>query len=101
MQLPDDMTKVVGGLRYATRTATVLASNAYWDGNNWERQGRNTYLCRSPRGRYFLVHLTCWQSERDSIEPVTEDEAVGHYETLPEHETPFEEAFPGRKIEDA
>lgn len=47
------MERIVEGKRYSTRTSTLLASDRYWDGSNWERSGRNCYLYVTPRGRYF------------------------------------------------
>jgi len=97
-----DLVRVVDRKRYSVKTATLLASDAYWDGHNWERSGRNTWLYRTPRGRYFTVTRTCWQGERDSLEPVTEDEAIALYEgALSEHALDYEAAFPGVTVEDA
>ena len=90
-----------GGVRYSTATATVLASDEYWDGHNFERQGRNTFLLRGKSGRYFAAHLTMWQGERDHIEPLEEGEAAALYEQLAEHPTEFKEAFPNRVLEEA
>ena len=101
MQLPTNMRQIIGGKRYSTKDATVLASDGYWDGHNWERRGRNCYLCRTPRGNYFAVRLTQWQGVRDSIEPLTLEEAQHMYEELPEDKLEFEAAFPGATIEDA
>lgn len=96
-----EMTEVIGGKRYSTKTATLIASDAYWDGHNYERKGRNTFLFRTPNGRYFAQHRTQWQSELDRLEPLEQDEAIRLYETLQEKEIPFEEAFSGVKIEEA
>ena len=93
--------EVIDGKRYRTDTATLIASDAYWDGSNWERRGRNTYLYKTPKESYFVVRQTCWQGERDSLEPVTQDEATGLWEQLPEREMDFADAFPGVEIEDA
>lgn len=98
---PKGMRAVIGGVRYDTEKAEVIASDCYWDGHNMERNGRNTYLYKTPNGRYFAVHLTMWQGERDSIEPLTKDEAIYLYEQLPEHEMEFEEAFPDEVVEEA
>lgn len=87
--------------RYRTETATVLASDCYWDGNNWERRGRNSWLLRGSNGSYFAQHQTQWQGERDTIEPLDLDEAIRLYEELPEKELDFEEAFPGEEIREA
>lgn len=95
------MQRVINGKRYDTDKATVIADNCYWDGHNWERSGRNTFLCRTQNGNYFRVNRTCWQGERDSLTPLSEDEAVELWEALQEHNVEFEEAFPGRVVEDA
>jgi hypothetical protein len=87
------MQQIVNGLKYDTDAADLVASNEYWDGHNWERDGRNTYLYRTKAGRFFLHHTTLWQGERDRIEPVSPDEARQYYEDLPEHEMTYEEAF--------
>jgi hypothetical protein len=101
MQPPNVMTAVIDRKRYSVQTATLLAGNDHWDGSNYERHGRNSFLYRTPRGAYFAVHLTCWQGERDSIEPLTVDEAVSMYEGMTEHRVDCEEAFPGVEIEEA
>jgi len=98
---PRTMSAVIHGKRYRTDTATLIASNAYWDGHNYERQGRNTFLFRTPNGGYFLQHQTCWEGELDSIEPLTRDEAITRYEELPEKDVEIEDAFPGIIVEDA
>lgn len=87
------MKKVIGGKSYDTETAELVASDRYWDGSNWERHGRNTYLYKTAKGNFFLHHTTMWQGERDSIEPVSVEEAKGYYEQLPEQELDFAEAF--------
>jgi len=98
---PGKMKAVIGGVRYDTEKAQIIAHDCYWDGHNMERNGRNTYLYKTPNGRYFAVHLTLWQGERDRIEPLTKDEAIYLYERLPEKEVEFEEAFPGEPVEEA
>ena len=54
---------------------------------------RNVYLYKTVKGSFFLYRTTRWQGERDSIKPVTEQEARYWYEQLPEHEMEYEEAF--------
>ena len=99
---PKSMTKVIGGKRYSTDTATLIASDAYWDGRNMERHGRNTFLYRTPRGSYFKVVQTQWQGEQDELIPIDQDEARELYEgPLTEHYLEYEAAFPGVKVEDA
>ena len=72
------MEQIVNGLKYDTEKADLVASNEYWDGHNWDRDGRNTYLYKTENGRYFLLHTSRWEGERDRIEPVTTRIAPSH-----------------------
>ena len=101
MKFPDDMTEILEGKRYSTAKATLLAGDDYWDGHNFERHGRNTFLAMSPKRAYFLVHLTQWQGEAPRIEPISRDEAMNRWEEMREHNVTYEEAFPGAVVEDA
>jgi len=102
MRPPRNFTRIIDRKRYSTETATLIAHDAYWDGHNFERQGRNTFLYRTPRGAYFTVALTQWQGEQDTLTPVSEDEAIRLYETiLSEHEVDYEDAFPSVDVVDA
>lgn len=101
MHPPKTMTRVVNRTRYDVSAATLLASDEYWDGSNFERHGRNQFLYRTPNGRYFQVTLTQWQGERDTLEPLTLEEAIELYEALPEHEEDFEAAFPEVEVTEA
>ena len=101
MNAPTDMTRIVNRTRYDVATATLLASDCYWDGSNFERGGRNRFLYRTPNGRYFLVSLTQWQGEQDTLEPVDLDTAISLYEgPLTEHEELYAAAFPDVAIEE-
>lgn len=96
------MTRVVGRKRYSTETATLLADDCYWDGHNFERHGRNTFLLRTPGGNYFTVIRTMWQGEQDSLQPVSLEEAIELYEvSLSRHVVDFEQAFPDVEVQDA
>lgn len=102
MNPPENFKRIVNGLRYSVENATLIASDAYWDGNNWERKGRNQFLYKTSNGRFFVVKLTQWQGEKDALIPVEEDQAILMYENdLPEHEVEYEEAFPDIPVEDA
>lgn len=102
MHAPENFTRVIERKRYSTATATLIASDAYWDGHNFERRGRNQFLYRTPRGAYFTVTLTQWNNERDTLEPVDIDQAIELYEgPLSEHEVSYEQAFPGVEVLDA
>ena len=57
------MQQIVNGLNYDTEKADLVAHDRYFDGSNWERHGRNTYLYRTKAGRFFLHHTTLWQPE--------------------------------------
>ena len=87
------MEQIVNGLKYDTEKAARVASDRYWDGRNWERSGRNTYLYKTPNGRFFLHHTTLWVNERDHIEAITIEEAQQYYEDLSEHDVDYAEAF--------
>ena len=93
--------RIVDRKRYKTEGATVLAHDAWWDGHNFERRGRNTWLLRSPMGAYFSQTQSQWQGERDEIHPLSQGDAIILYEQMPEQVVAFEEAFPGVKIEAA
>ena len=94
------MNEIVGGKRYRTATATLIAGNDYWDGHNFERGGTNTFLLKTPKGAFFLQHQTQWQGQQDHIEPVTEAEAKTWYEQLTEHSVEYKDAF-GVEAEEA
>lgn len=95
------MTRTVRGKRYSVETATLLASDEYWDGSNFERHGRNTFLYRTANGNYFTVTLSQWQGEHSGLTPISMDDALELWDTLPEHETEFGVAFPDVPIKDA
>jgi hypothetical protein len=102
MKPPENFTRIIGRKRYSTKTASLIASDAYWDGHNWERSNRNTFLYRTRKGAYFTVALTQWQGEQNTLDPVTLEEAIALYEgRLSEHEVSYAEAFPGVNVEDA
>ena len=94
--------KIVNRKKYSTKTATLIAGDDYWDGHNWERSGRNTFLYKTPKGAYFTTSRTQWQGEQDTLEPVTLEEAEELYEEhLPEKRVEYEAAFPDVTVEDA
>jgi len=102
MHPPEDFESIIDRKKYSVATATLIASDEYWDGSNFERHGRNTFVYRTPNGAYFKVTLTQWQGEKDSLTPITQEEAIALYETsLSEHSVSYAQAFPGVKVEDA
>jgi hypothetical protein len=102
MHPPDNFTRIVNRKRYSTKTATLLAGDDWWDGHNFERSGRQTFLYCTPKGAYFKVCLTQWAGQQDRLIPISQDEAIGLWETtLTEHRVDYEEAFPGVVVEDA
>jgi hypothetical protein len=94
------MQQIIEGKRYDTTTATLVASDHYWDGSNYHRRGRNTYLYKTKKGRFFLKHATLWQGERDYLEAIGPKAAKSYYEELPEHNLDYETAF-GEALEEA
>lgn len=102
MRPPEKFSRVVNRKRYDVEKSQLIASDAFWDGHNFERHGRNTFLYRTPRNAFFVIHLTCWQGEQDTLTPVSLDEAIEYYENhLPEHYVKYEQAFPSVTIEEA
>ncbi len=93
--------EVIGRKRYSTATATLIADDAYWDGHNWERRGRNRFLFRTPNGNHFIVYRTQWQGEISRMEALTQDDALTLWEELSEKHVEFETAFPGVEVVDA
>jgi len=94
--------RVIGRKRYSVKTAELIADDAYWDGHNFERHGRQTWLYRTPKGAFFTVTRTQWQGEQDSLIPVSEGEAIELYEgRLSEHRVEYADAFPDVVVEDA
>lgn len=101
MQYNDTLTQTVNRVRYRVATATLLADDCYWDGHNYERGGRNTFLFRSPTGRYFIVAMSQWQGEpHQQIIPMDEADAEELYNTL-EKRVGYTEAFPSVTVLDA
>lgn len=99
---PTGFTRIVNRKRYSTKTATLLAGDDFWDGHNFERQGRNTFLYKTPNGAYFTVNLTRWQGENDTLTPITQEEAIEQYEGgLTEHRVNYGFAFPNVSVIDA
>jgi predicted metallo-beta-lactamase superfamily hydrolase len=94
------MEQIIDGKKYSTGKADLVASDRYWDGSNFERSGRNTFLYKTKKGSFFLYHATQWQGEREHIEAITEEEARQYYEQLPEQEMTYSEAF-GQEPEEA
>lgn len=96
------MIRIINRKRYDTATAILLAGDDFWDGNNWERSGRNLFLYKTPKGAYFTTSRTQWQGENDTLEPVTLEEAIELYEgNLTEHKVEYSQAFPGVEVEEA
>ncbi len=87
------MERIIDRMRYDTEKSETVASDYYWDGSNYERGGRNTYLMKTSNGRFFLYRTTLWQGETDTIEPLDADKAKDAYESLPEQTMDFKEAF--------
>lgn len=99
MKVPEKFEQIINSQRYNVADATLLASDEYWDGSNFERQGRNRFLYVTETGAYFTVSMTQWPGEQDALEPVSMASAIELYEgPLPEHEVEYEEAFPDVEV---
>lgn len=98
---PKSLSIIVNGKRYRSDSACLIASDAYWDGRNWERHGRNTFLFKTLKGNFFVQYQSKRRGEQDFIKPLSVEEAVQLYESLPQKEVEFAIAFPDLDIEDA
>ncbi|MGA2671089.1 MAG: hypothetical protein ABSF21_06735 [Dehalococcoidia bacterium] len=98
---PLNMNWVVGGKRYRTDKATLIAHDAYWNGHSWEQGSCNTFLFRTPNGNFFAQYQTLLPVETGKIVPLVVDEAVSQYHSLYKKEVPFAVAFPSVKVKDA
>lgn len=102
MKPPENFTSIVDHVEYSTKTATLIAHDAYLPGGSSERSGKNTFLYRTPHGAYFVVDVTIWPNEKDALTPVNSAEAIRLYrESLTEHIVDFKQAFPGEPIQNA
>lgn len=79
------MKKVINGKLYNTDTATILSRQ--------KSTGRESYLYRTPRGAFFRHTETIWEGERDSIIPLTAEEAKELFELFDDPRMSWEEAF--------
>lgn len=91
---PRKVEAVINRLKYSTEGAELLASDAFFDGRNWERQGRNTFLYRTKKGRFFVVKQTSIVGEWDKLEALDDAEAMTLHSNLPTRVVPFEQVFP-------
>jgi len=98
---PENMVWVVGGKRYRTDKATLIAHDEYWNGYNCEQGGRNTFLFRTPEGNFFAQYQTLLPGETNRIVPLETNEALALYQSLHKKEVPFGVVFPSVKVKDA
>jgi len=92
---PRPVSEIRNLLHYTTEGSTLLAGDDHFDGHNHERRGRNTFLYRTPTGRFFIAVQTTIAGERDRIEPLTLEAAIHTYDALRERRVSWGEAFPG------
>lgn len=97
MWTPKGFRRCVGHRWYDVETATLIAHGYYWDGKNYQRDGRKLFLYRTPGGAYFVVSVSVREGERDYLEPVSIEDAVTLYEgwfSERDRVLNFREAFP-------
>lgn len=102
MYPPSSFSRVVNRFSYDVDKATLLAADNFTNGYNTDNQGRNTFLYKTAKGRFFVVNLTCWEHEENTLEPINEDLAIHLFENqLSYHYEPYETAFPNVIVEEA
>jgi hypothetical protein len=75
--------ELIDGILYNTDSAHFIASDRYWDGTSWESEGRNVYLYKTGKGRYFLHLTSVREGEINKIISVTDGQAKSHLKKLP------------------
>jgi len=100
---PKKMSQIVGRFRYDTEKAELIADDAYYDGKNWERNDTNTFLYRTPNGRYFITFINRGEKFPGPtvLRPLLMEDAITLFYELKQKHKPFKEAFPGIEILDA
>jgi hypothetical protein len=102
MNPPENFVRIIDRKRYDVGKSMLIAGDDFWDGRNAHRDFRNTFLYRTPGGVYFVVTLTRWQNEANTLQPLSLEKAMALYESsLSEHRVSYEEAFPSVEVEDA
>lgn len=89
------MQKIIGGLRYDTDTATLVASHDRRNGS-----GRDEYLYKTKNGRFFIHYVTVGEDRLDKriyktevIEPLNPKLARLRYEAMPTYHVGYAEVF--------
>ncbi|MSQ10009.1 MAG: hypothetical protein EXR52_03280 [Dehalococcoidia bacterium] len=98
------MSAFVGGRRYTTDRATLLASGESDSGPEWLPRDKTAFLFRGLDGRYFAQFRMFVQvglnphAERYWIEPMAETTAIPLYWELPEKLVGYYEAFASPRV---
>ena len=56
MNAPKNFVRIVNRKRYSVATSKLLAHDSYWDGHNFERGCRNTFLIVLQNLIILLLH---------------------------------------------
>src|SRR5687767_9181807 len=72
---------------FGIETGRLVACDAKWDGDNWERGDKFEFLYRSRRGKWFVL------TDAQNWAILTEDKAHALYKKLPEKLHPEQKAF--------
>jgi hypothetical protein len=86
-----DWEEIIGGKWYSTKTAVLIARGTHKhtnDPHNW-----NIFLCRTPEGTYFKVHLNPSQNMKNLLNPISRLEALNLYGELTDRCVDLEDAF--------
>ncbi len=98
---PSPMIRVYDKLIWDTTKAEIVASNAYFDGKNYEREGTNTFLMRTQNGRFFLQFNNANDGNKSYLKPLSDDEAMTLFHELEVKEKKFNELWEGVTLKDA
>lgn len=97
---PREVETIFKGWKYSTKNSMLLAGDDYEEGN-YEREGTNKFLYKTPNNRYFYVFQQDKKIAPDKLVPISPDEAMQLYAALPVRRIDFSKAFPNVEIKDA
>jgi hypothetical protein len=87
------MQAIINGKRYDTSKAELICHNNYLGGRNYNREGLSSSLFRTKKGNFFIHHEHLWESDADSITPITLSDAHKWFEKLTVSVMTYEEVF--------
>lgn len=92
MKPPENWEEIIGGKRYSTKTAILIARGIGEhtdDPHNW-----NIFLYRTPENTFFKIHLYPGEIIKNLLDPISRLEALNLYKNLTDRCVDLDDAFP-------